>query len=146
MATTEQQALAATTNTERTELFIGGKWVPSTGSNTIEVINPATEEVMGHVPEGTKEDVDAAVAAAQEAFVSWSQTSPDERAALLMAVAQLLQQRSEEIAALISREMGMPMTLSVMIQAGLPAMDVGSIPGLMEEIRWEEEIGNSLVV
>src|SRR5262245_13270202 len=144
MATTETQA-PTTATTERTELFIGGRWVPSGGSGTIEVINPATEEVIGHVPEGTAQDVDAAVTAARAAFETWSQTSPDERAAALMAVAAGLQQRSEEIATLIARELGMPIGFSVMIQAGLPAMDVGSVPALMEEIRWEEEIGNSLV-
>ena len=58
----------------RDRIYIGGEWVASSGSGTIEVINATTEEVMGSVPEGTAQDVDRAVAAARAAFESWSQT------------------------------------------------------------------------
>src|SRR5581483_1726299 len=69
-----------------------------------------------------------------------------ERAELCAAIAVRLQDRAEEIATLISQEMGMPLPLSVGIQAGLPAMTFGSQPELVQQIAWEERIGNSLVV
>src|SRR5436190_212949 len=57
------------------KLYIDGAWVPSTGKGTIDVINSTTEEVMGKIPEGTKDDADRAVRAARAAFPGWSQTS-----------------------------------------------------------------------
>src|SRR3954466_11654957 len=139
-------ATAAETLIERKQLYIGGEWVDPSGDKTIDVVNASTEEVMGHIPEGGAEDVDRAVAAARAAFDSWSQVDPVERAELCAAVAARLQDRAEEIATLISQEMGMPIGLSVAIQAGLPAMTFGSQPELVGQITWEERIGNSLVV
>ena len=89
-------------------LYIGGEWVEPSGDGRIEVIDSTTEQVMGSVPEGTPDDVDRAVAAARGAFESWSQTPVAERSELLRTVAQALGERMEEIAALISREVGMP--------------------------------------
>ncbi|MBI2710148.1 MAG: aldehyde dehydrogenase family protein [Actinobacteria bacterium] len=128
------------------KLYIGGQWVPSTGSGTIDVINASTEEVMGRIPDGTPDDVDRAVAAAREAFETWQQTEPAERAKYLQALAEGLGARNEEIAEIITGEVGMPIFLSKMIQAGLPAAVAGSYVGLVDEVVWEEQIGNSLVV
>ena len=130
----------------RDKLFIGGEWVDPAGDGTIEVVNSTTEEVMGTIPEGTPEDVDRAVAAAREAFGPWSETSREERDGYLEAIAAGLTERGEEIAATVSQELGMPLKLSRQIQAGLPTMSFASMPALMEEVRWEEQIGNSLVV
>jgi len=140
MATTEQST------TVRDKLYVGGQWVQPAGEETIEVVNPTTEEVMGSVPAGTPQDVDRAVAAARAAFESWSVTAREQRAAVLEAVAAGLSARADEIAALVAQELGMPLGLSKAIQAGLPTMTFSSMPALMEEIVWEEEIGNSLVV
>ena len=131
---------------ERSQLYIGGEWVAPSGSGTIEVVDSTTEEVMGRIPEGSPEDVDRAVAAAQRAFPEWSRTPRDERAELLRQISELLAARMDEIAALVARELGMPLGLSRMIQAGLPTMSFGSMPQLMEEISWEEEVGNSVIV
>jgi acyl-CoA reductase-like NAD-dependent aldehyde dehydrogenase len=131
---------------ERTSFFIGGDWVSPAGSGTIEVVDPTTEEVIGRVPEGTPEDVDRAVAAAREAFEGWSQVPVQDRAEACAAIGNALYARQEEIATLISREMGMPIRLSQMIQAGLPVMSFTSQPQLVGEVAWEERIGNSLVV
>src|SRR5436190_22068949 len=130
----------------RDKLFIGGEWVDPAGDGAIDVVNPTTEEVIGSIPEGTAEDVDRAAKAAKAALESWSQTTPDERAELIGALAAKLGERGDEIAALESQELGMPLALSRAIQAGLPAMDFGSIPELMDEIKWQEQIGNSLIV
>jgi acyl-CoA reductase-like NAD-dependent aldehyde dehydrogenase len=136
----------AETLIDRAELYIGGEWVAPAGSGTIEVVNASTEEVMGRIPEGTPEDVDRAVASARDAFGAWSETPAQERAQFCAAIAGKLQERQEEIGQLIAQELGMPLKLATMIQAGLPIMDMGSQPQLVEEVAWEEEIGNSLVV
>ena len=82
------------------------------------MINSTTEEVMGTIPACTAEDADRAVRAAREAFESWSQTPREERAGYLTAIAAGLGERSEEIAATIAQELGMPLKLSQMIQVG----------------------------
>jgi acyl-CoA reductase-like NAD-dependent aldehyde dehydrogenase len=130
----------------RDKLFIGGKWVEPAGDGTIDVINPSTEEVVGRVPEGTPEDADRAARAARAAFDDWSATSPHERAKYLEAIGAMLAERGDELAALISTEMGMPLRLSRMIQAGLPSLTFSSQPELVEQIAWQEEVGNSLIV
>ncbi|HEY3434219.1 MAG TPA: aldehyde dehydrogenase family protein [Solirubrobacterales bacterium] len=127
-------------------IFIDGEWVEPSGSEPIEVVNPTTEEVIGTIPACSQEDADRAVAAAREAFEAWSQTSREERAGYLAAIAAGLNERGDEIAATITQELGMPLKLSRIIQVGLPAAQIGSMPNLMEEIAWEEEIGSSRVL
>src|SRR5436190_23813296 len=128
------------------KLFIDGEWVEPAGSETLDVTNASTEEVMGRIPQGTPEDVDRAVAAARRAFETWSQTTLAERQEMLRAIAGALAARSDEIAETISMELGMPIGLSKAIQAGLPTMTFTSMPGLIEEVDWEQDIGNSTVV
>ena len=130
----------------RDKLYIGGKWVSPAGAGKIEVVNPTTEEPLGSVPEGSAQDVERAVEAAREVFPSWSQTSVQRRAESLQAIADGIGERMDEIAALIAHEVGMPVKLARMIQAGLPRTDFASMPQVMEQTPWEEEVGNSLVV
>ena len=130
----------------RDRLYIGGEWVHPGSDATMDVVNASTEEVMGRIPEGTPEDVDRAVAAARAAFETWSATPLETRVAFCTAVAAKLQERQEEIAALISQELGSPIKISMMVQAGLPSMDFASMEHLVEHIPWEQQIGNSLVV
>jgi aldehyde dehydrogenase (NAD+) len=130
----------------RDKLFIGGEWVDPAGDGTIEVVNPTTEEVIGRIPEGTAQDADRAVQAARAAFDGWSQTPAEERADYCAAIGAKLAERGEEIGALISTELGMPIGLSKMIQAGLPTVTFSSMPELVKEVTWEEEVGNSLIV
>ena len=130
----------------RDKIYIGGSWVASTGSGTLDVIDSTTEEVMATIPEGTAEDVDRAVEAAAAAFPAWSATSREERAKVLTRIGEALAARTDEIAAIISHEVGMPMTLSGMIQVGLPAGAFADAAQAAEAFPWEEEIGNSLVV
>ncbi len=141
MATATEQQVQV-----RDKLYIGGQWVQPDGAGSIDVVNSTTEEVIGRIPEGSAADVDRAVAAAREAFETWSQTTVEERAQWLQSISQALGAHGPEIAALIAQEVGMPIKLSTMIQAGLPTMDFGSMPQVMAETAWEEEVGNSLVV
>jgi aldehyde dehydrogenase (NAD+) len=130
----------------RDKIYINGSWVASTGSGTLDVIDSTTEEVMATIPAGTAEDVDKAVQAAAAAFPAWSATSREERAKVLVRIGEALSARTDEIAAIISHEVGMPMTLSGMIQVGLPAGAFADAAAAAEAFPWEEEIGNSLVV
>jgi acyl-CoA reductase-like NAD-dependent aldehyde dehydrogenase len=132
--------------TARERFYIGGEWVEPTGTGAIEVINPATEEVIGSVPEGTPEDAARAVEAAREAFEGWSQTPLERRVELCSAVSLALQARQEELAVLISQELGCPIAISMAVQTALPIMDFGSMAHLVEHIPWEQTIGNSLIV
>jgi betaine-aldehyde dehydrogenase len=127
-------------------IYINGEWVASSGTGKIEVINAATEAVMGTIPDGTPDDVAKAVAAAKAAFPAWSLTTPAERAVMIEKIAAGLAARGEEIARTITGEVGMPFKLSKAIQAGLPALVSGSYAKLLGEFKFEEQIGNSLVV
>ena len=138
--------MPATESIDRDRIYVGGAWVPSSGSGTLEVVDSATEEVIGTVPEGTAEDVDRAVAAARRAFPAWWATPRPERTRLLTAVQEGLGARMEELADLITREVGMPRTLSKLVQVGLPMMTFGSMEQVAGEFTWEETVGNSLVV
>ncbi len=130
----------------RDRLYIGGEWVEPAGSGTIEVIDSTTEKVIGRIPEGTPEDVDRAVEAARAGFEAWREVPVEQRVEACTAISAALAERAEEIAALIAAEVGMPLALARTIQAGLPAMDFGSMGQVASEIAWEEQIGNSLVV
>ena len=130
----------------RDKLYIGGEWVEPAGDGSIEIVNPTTEEVVGRIPEGTADDADRAVRAARATFDSWSQTAPEERARYCAAIGAKLSERGDDLAALITTELGMPIGLSRMIQAGLPELTFSSMPELVKEVTWEEEVGNSLIV
>jgi aldehyde dehydrogenase (NAD+) len=132
--------------TARTGHVIGGEMIDET-SERIDVVNPATEEVIGSVPAGTAADVDAAVSAASSAFGSWSNTPAGERAAVVRRISAGLAARRDEIAATITAEMGSPITFSTRVQASLPAATSGGLADLLEAgYSFSEEIGNSLVL
>jgi acyl-CoA reductase-like NAD-dependent aldehyde dehydrogenase len=131
---------------ERSQLYIGGQWVGSAGTETLPVVNSTTEQVMATIPDGTAEDVDTAVAAAKLAFPAWARTSLDQRASYCTRIAAGLAERSEEIATVSSQEVGMVKSLSLIIQARLPYGSFASVADVLAQFRFEEKIGNSLVV
>ncbi|MCW2666519.1 MAG: aldehyde dehydrogenase [Frankiales bacterium] len=132
---------------EYSDIYVGGAWVPSEGAGRIEVRNPATEEVIATVPDGTAGDVDRAVAAAKAALPGWSSCSPAERASWLRKAHEALNARAEEIAAVITQDMGMPVSLSGLVQVGLPTFNLAHFADLAESFNWDgEEVGNSLIV
>ncbi|MFF3665964.1 aldehyde dehydrogenase family protein [Microtetraspora malaysiensis] len=92
--------------------FIDGAWVPSTGSERIGIIDPATEEMWGSVPAATRDDLDAAVAAARGAFDSgpWPGLRPSERADVLRRIADAIEKRAEPLAITNTRENGSPIS------------------------------------
>jgi acyl-CoA reductase-like NAD-dependent aldehyde dehydrogenase len=127
------------------KLYINGQWVTPSGAGMIDVINSTTEEVMGRVPEGSSEDVNAAVAAAKAAFGKWSTTTTEERARYLQLISDRLIMRKDEIAAVIAAEVGMPLPLATAVQAGMPAAVMGSYAKMLGEFKFEEQIGNAVV-
>ncbi len=132
--------------TTRAGHVIGGRLIEA-AADRIEVVNPATEEVIATVPAGTVADVDAAVAAASGAFAAWSALDPLERAATVRRVSAGLVARRSELAATISAEMGSPIVFATKVQASLPAATSAAIADLVENgYSFTEEIGNSLVV
>ncbi len=130
----------------RQHLYIDGSWVDPSGEGSIEVINPATEEVIGVVPVGAVGDVDAAVEAAKVAFPSWSRTSVEERADFLNQLSEAIKERSEDLAQLITSEVGTPIEYSRMAMVGTPRVVSRSYAKILEGFEWEEEVRNSLIV
>jgi len=96
----------------QTQCFIGGKWLPSASGKTFETIHPATEEVICEVAEGDKEDVDAAVDAARDAFDNgeWSKMDARDRGALMYKLADLIAEEADELAALETLDNGKPIS------------------------------------
>ncbi|HEX3363118.1 MAG TPA: aldehyde dehydrogenase family protein [Solirubrobacterales bacterium] len=130
----------------REKVFIGGEWVVPAGADPLPVVNSATEETIATVPGCTPVEVDKAVEAARGAFEGWAATSRAERAEALAAIAAGLGERSEELTATITQELGMPVKLTQMVQVGLGINHFAAMPKALEEVRWEEEVGNSRVL
>ncbi|WP_223461214.1 MULTISPECIES: aldehyde dehydrogenase family protein [unclassified Pseudomonas] len=127
-------------------LFIDGRWRNPSGQGIAEVINPATEQVCGSVPLGDELDVENAVAAARRAFDTWSRTPSSVRAGYIRALADQLRNRADEMAAVITTELGMPVQWCRSVQVDGPIIGLEQyveLAHLMDEVR---EIGNSLVI
>lgn len=127
-------------------LYIGGKWLKPSGATTIDVVDSGTEEVMGRIPEGSAADAEAAVEAARLAFGNWAATPPSERAGYLQKIAANLKARTDEIAASICGEVGMPLKLARAIQVGGPVYNWNAYAKLACEFQFEARVGNSRVV
>src|SRR5438876_5014591 len=95
------------TTLRRHELFIGGEWTPGAGGGAQEVVNPATGKVIAHVPKGTEEDVNRAVAAARKAYDGgWSDSTPRMRSEALLKLADALEANGAELARIESENVG----------------------------------------
>ncbi|MEO3786274.1 aldehyde dehydrogenase [Actinocorallia sp. B10E7] len=125
----------------RDRLFIGGAWVDSAGTGTIDVVSPHTEELIGRVPEGTEADIDRAVAAAREAFDHgpWPRMGPAERAEVLGRLSAIYAERQQAMADLVTAEMGSPALFSIFGQAAIPQMVLQYYTDLAASYPWEEE-------
>ena len=125
----------------RDVLYIGGEWVAPASTKTFTVVNPATQEVVATVPEGTEADMDRAVAAAREAFDNgpWPKTSAKERAEVLRALSQGIQGRMGEFAETITKENGAPATFSLMGQVLAATMVLDGFANATESFPFVEE-------
>ncbi len=131
---------------ERPHLYIDGSWVEPNGEGKIEVINPATEGVIGSVPVGSESDANTAVQAARAAFTGWSESTIDERSNYLNLLSSALKDRGEEMAELITSEVGTPIEYSRMAMVGTPRVVSRSYAKILDGFAWEEEVRNSIVV
>jgi malonate-semialdehyde dehydrogenase (acetylating)/methylmalonate-semialdehyde dehydrogenase len=123
------------TEVERLRNYCGGEWVDARASETQDVRNPATGEVIAHVPLGGASDVDRAVQAAHEAYPSWRKIPPVERARYLFELKFLLEKHAEDLAAVVTRENGKTLHESrgsvrrgiecVEVAAGAPSLLMG---------------------
>ena len=128
------------------QFYINGEWVdPAEGLNTCDVLNPANEEVIGKIAMGSAADVDKAVIAAKDAFDTYSQTSVEERLALLGKIIEVYQSRYDEIAETISSEMGAPLTLSKAAQAATGLGHFAQAIEILQGFEWEETKGRTLI-
>ena len=122
---------------EMHKFYIDGEWVNSLGSETIEVINPSDESIIGSIAAGTKEDIDVAVAAAKEAFKSFGFSSKEERIALLENIIIEYEKRAEELAQTISAEMGAPLWLSNLAQVTSGLSHFKDTLGVLKSFEFE---------
>ncbi|WP_428311879.1 aldehyde dehydrogenase [Hydrocarboniphaga sp.] len=138
--------------TSRNAFFIGGEWVKPASDRRFELINATTEQLIGHVPEGSEADIDRAVAAARRAFEvgEWANASAAQRSEIMLRYFAVLQKRAGDVAAAVSMQNGMPIALSGPFEAGLSfgllayyAQLAAALPG--DETR-ESQMGKSTEV
>jgi aldehyde dehydrogenase (NAD+) len=125
--------------------FINGEWVDSTGSETIDVINPATEEVMGQISNGTIEDLDKAVAAARAAFPAFSRTTKEERIDLLNRIADEYEKRKDDIVEVITEELGAPVSISEKVHYTLGLAHYRQAAKELETFEFTETRGSKMI-
>jgi len=128
------------------EFYIGGKWVAPSTSDTLAVINPATEEAIDSIAMGGPDDVNAAVAAAKKAFETFSVTTVEERLALLDKIIEVYAARMGEMAEVISQEVGAPLWLSQRAQAAAGIGHIMTARKVLAEFEFEKDMGTTLVV
>ncbi|SAL58114.1 aldehyde dehydrogenase [Caballeronia choica] len=127
------------------KFYIDGAWVEPSGDARLPVIDPCTEEAFAEIALGNEQDVNRAVAAAKRAFVTFSQTTPAERLALIRRILAVYLERYDEMAAVISREIGAPKALSHAWQAGLGKRHLEELLRTCETFAWQRKKGTTLI-
>jgi aldehyde dehydrogenase (NAD+) len=128
------------------DFYINGQWVKPATPNSCEVLNPANDEVIGHISLGSKADVDKAVAAAKKAFETFSRTTREERVALLERILAAYASHLEELATTISSEMGAPMWLAQGAQAPSGMAHLMNTLEVLKTYEFESQKGNTRIV
>ena len=128
------------------KFYINGEWVDPSTTQTLDVINPATELPIGKIAMGGEEDVNRAVAAAVAAFETYSQTSREERIALLEAIIAKYSERMGDVAATISQEMGAPLGLANAAQAPSGIGHFMTTLQVLKDFAFEEDLGTSHII
>ena len=131
---------------EYMKFYIDGQWVDPVTPKTIDVINPATEEVAGHISGGSAADVDKAVKAARKAFETYSLTTREERIDLLQRILAEYQKRFGEIANAITEEMGAPASLAQRAQAAIGVGHLSTAIAVLKDYKFEEDRGPTRIV
>ncbi len=131
---------------EYLKFYIDGQWVDPIEMQVAERVNPATEEVCGRIALGGAADVDKAVQAARKAFKSWSQTSREERLAVLERILEEFQKRAGDLAAATTEEMGAPAALANGFQVGLGLGHLTTAIEVLKSFEFEEQRGATRIV
>ena len=131
---------------DKLDFYINGQWVQSESSETIEVINPANENVIGHVAAGTKKDVDRAVIAASEAFKTFQYSSKDDRIELLNNIISEYENRYQDFVDTITEEMGAPIWLSSAAQAKTGIKNLNETLDALKEYEFEKAEGDYILM
>lgn len=127
------------------QFYIDGQWVDPATPKTLDVINPANEEVCGHISLGSAEDVDRAVKAARRAFETWSVTSREERVAVLERIVAEYQKRFDDMAKAITEEMGAPAWLAQRAQAAIGIGHLSTAIEVLKTYKFEEDRGGTRI-
>ena len=130
----------------RLQFYIDGAWVDPAVSKYAPVVNPATEEPLYEVAIGSHADLDKAVTAARAAFETFSQTTREDRVALLVRIRDIYSSRMAEIGAAISDEMGAPLPFAEKFQAGIGLGHIASTLAVLKTYPFEESLGSAVVV
>ncbi|KQX18600.1 MULTISPECIES: aldehyde dehydrogenase family protein [unclassified Sphingomonas] len=125
--------------------YIDGGWVDPMSSGTLDVINPATEQVNGTIALATSEDVDAAVTAACRAFPAWSDSTREDRLAVLKRVLACYDERAEDLAAAVTQEMGAPTALAKKAQVPIGRVHIASAIDILASYEFSERRGATLI-
>jgi aldehyde dehydrogenase (NAD+) len=128
------------------KFYIDGKWVDPVAPRSLDVINPANEEVCGHISAGSAADVDKAVAAARKAFATFSLTSREERIDILERIQAEYQKRFGDIAHAITEEMGAPASLAQRAQAPIGLGHIATGIAVLKAFKFEEDRGPTRIV
>lgn len=129
----------------QTKHYINGAFVESTGNEVIDVINPATEEVIGQISNGTAEDVDRAVQAAKEAFPAFAETTKEERIELLNNISTEYEKRKKELIEVVTEELGAPLHLSERSHYNMGLAHFREAAKQLETFAFEERRGSSVI-
>ena len=131
---------------DKLQFYINGSWVDSESNEKIEVINPANEEIIGHVTAGTKGDIDRAVEAAFEAFSSFQYTSKEERIELLNNIISEYENRYDDFVQAITEEMGAPLWLSEKAQASTGIKNIHETLDALKDYQFEKPEGDYTLI
>ena len=131
---------------DKLQFYINGSWVDSESNEKIEVINPANEEIIGHVTAGTKGDIDRAVEAAFEAFSSFQYTSKEERIELLNNIISEYENRYDDFVQAITEEMGAPLWLSEKAQASTGIKNIHETLDALIDYQFEKPEGDYTLI
>jgi aldehyde dehydrogenase (NAD+) len=128
------------------KFYIDGAWVDPVRMTTLDVENPATEEVCGTIAVGSAADVDKAVMAARKAFPAWSRTTREERIAVLERIVVEYQKRAADLAAAVTEEMGAPAALAERAQVGAGIGHISTAIDILKTFVFEEDRGSTRIV
>jgi aldehyde dehydrogenase (NAD+) len=131
---------------EKLDFYIDGRWVPPVEARSFDVVNPATEQVYGRISLGSAADVDRAVAAAKQAFETFSQTRREDRIELLESILEVYKRRYDDVAKAIMNEMGAPWNLAKNAQAASGPQHIKAAIRTLKAFEFSERRGSTLIV